>query len=69
MIANILFFIAAVCLIIIVVVLLIMVANYVRADDNEIDIGLCYRHYQEACDRLNQLKILEILNETRELWK
>ena len=69
MIAQVLFFIAAVCLIIVVVVLLIMVANQVRADDNEIDVGLCYRHYQEACDRLNQLEILQIINETKEIWK
>jgi len=69
MISQILFFIAAICLIIVVVVLLIMLANQVRADDTEIDFGLCYRHYQEACDRLEQLEILQILNETRELWK
>jgi hypothetical protein len=72
MISEVLFFIATICLIMVVVVLLIMFANFanqVGADDNEIDVGLCYRHYQEACDRLNQLKILQIINETRELWK
>jgi len=71
MIANILFFIAAVCLIIVVVVLLIMLANQVRADDTEEDLGLCLTyHYDPACKRLNdQIIIEQILNETRELWK
>ena len=70
MISQILFFIAAVCLIIVVVVLLIMLANQVRADDNENDIGLCYSYYnQDACNRLDQVQIEKILNETRELWK
>jgi len=46
-----------------------MLANQVRADDNEIDFGLCYRGYGDACDRLDQLEMLQIINETREIWK
>jgi len=55
--------------IIVVTLLIIFWLHEVRADDNEIDVGLCIRHYQEACDRLEQLEILQIINETRELWK
>jgi len=69
MIPNILFLIGAICFMFAAIFLFILWFGPVRADDNEIDVGLCYRHYQEACDRLNQLKILQIMNETRELWK
>jgi len=57
MIANILFFIAAVCVIIIVVVLLITWANHVRADDTESDLDLCIRGYQAYCDKLDIEKL------------
>jgi len=71
MISQVLFFIAAVCLVVVVVVLLIMLANQVRADDTEEDLGLCLTyHYEPACKKIHDQIIIEkIMNETSEIWK